>query len=136
MPLVVDASVAIKFLVREPGNNEARRLLTIVDPLIAPDWILVEAASSFWKKIKGAELLEIHAYRHLADLPEFFEALYSSAELIDAAFELSLRLRHSVYDCLYLALSLREDCLLVTADDEFARAIDRAGLGDRLRPFA
>jgi predicted nucleic acid-binding protein len=136
MPLVVDASVAVKFLVREPGNDEARRLLMIPDPLIAPDWILAEAASAFWNKVKRSELLAIHAERHLSDLPRFFETLFASADLVTEAFQLSIRLRHPVYDCLYLALAVREDCRLVTADTEFAAAVARAGLQERLESFA
>jgi predicted nucleic acid-binding protein len=136
MPLVVDASVAVKFLVVEPGNDTARRLLTIPDPLIAPDWILVEAASAFWKKVRRSELLIIHAERHLADLPDFFETLYPASELIEEALSLSFRLRHAVDDCVYLALALRKDCPLVTADEEFAAAVVQAGFGDRLEGFA
>lgn len=135
MTLVVDASVAVKFLVREPGNDEARRLLSIPDPLIAPDWLLAEAASTFWKKVKRSELLMIHAERHLDDLPRFFETLFPSADLVSEALRLSFRLRHAVYDCLYLALALREDCRLITADAEFASAIIRAGLQEKLEPF-
>ncbi len=136
MPLVVDASVAVKFLVREPSTEDARRLLAIPDALIAPDWILVEAANTFWKKVKRSELLIVHAERHLADLPEFFETLYPASELIGDALNLSFRLRHAVYDCLYLALALREGCRLVTADDGFSAAIVRAGLGESLESFA
>jgi predicted nucleic acid-binding protein len=136
MPLVVDASVAVKFLVREPGNEEARRLLAIPDALIAPDWILLEAASAFWKKVKRSELLLVHAERHLADLPEFFETLYPASELIGDALSLSFRLRHAVYDCVYLALALREECRLVTADEEFSAAIVRAGFEKSLESFA
>jgi len=133
--LVVDASVAVKFLVRETGNDEARRFLSIPDPLIAPDWLLVEAANTFWKKVRRSELLIVHAERHLKDLPSFFETLYSSSELVAEALRLSFQLRHGVYDCLYLALALQEDCRLVTADVEFAEAITRAGLEEKLEPF-
>lgn len=135
MPLVVDASVAVKFLVRETGNEQARRLLAIADPLIAPDWILAEAASTFWKKVKKSELLVVHAERHLADLPSFFEALHPSSELVEEAFRWSIRLRHPVYDCIYLALAMREDCRLVTADVDFSSAIARGGMQDRLEAF-
>jgi predicted nucleic acid-binding protein len=135
MPLVVDASVAVKFLVREAGNDAARRLLTIPDPLIAPDWLLVEAANTLWKKVKRSELLVIHAERHLGDLPSFFEALYPASELVEEAFRLSIELRYGTYDCIYLALAVRENCQLVTADVEFAAAVAKAGMQDRLRAF-
>ena len=130
--LVVDASVAVKFLVREDDTELARRLLTIADPLIAPDWLLIEAASSFWKKVRKSELLEIHAERHLASLPAFFQKFYPACELVGAALSLSIRLRHSAYDCLYAALAIREDCRVATADDALIAAMERGGLGGRV----
>jgi predicted nucleic acid-binding protein len=136
MPLVVDASVAVKFLVRETGTDEARRFLSIPEPLIAPDWLLAEAASTFWKKVKRSELLIVHAERHLDDLPQFFETLHPTLDLVQEALQLAFRLRHPVYDCLYLALALREESRLVTADLEFAAAIKRAGFQEKLEPFS
>lgn len=133
MTLVIDASVAMKWLVREPGNDAARALFDEPDPLIAPDWLLIEAASTLWKKVQRSELLEIHAARHLADLPEFFSRLYPSAPLAEEALEQGFRLHHAVYDCLYLALAHREAATLVTADEKFFRRLNAGGLADRAR---
>jgi len=133
MTLVVDASVAMKWLVREPGNEAARALFDEPDPLIAPDWLLIDAASTLWKKVQRSELLGIHAARHLTDLPEFFSRLYPSAPLADEALEQGFRLHHSVYDCLYLALARREAATLVTADEKFFRRLDAAGLSGDVR---
>ncbi|MEA3039014.1 MAG: hypothetical protein QOE79_1527 [Sphingomonadales bacterium] len=132
MPLVVDASVAVKFLVQEKGTEEARKLLVSPEPLIAPDWLLVEAANTFFKKVKRSELLQVHALRHLSNLPEFFETLFPAYELLEEALRHAFRLRHAVYDCLYLALALREECSLVTADEKFAAAVTRGGFGEKL----
>lgn len=132
MTLVVDASVAIKFVVREHDTERARELLALPDPLIAPDWLLAEAASSFWKKVKKSELLAIHAERHLGLLPSFFQVLHPAAPLIDEAFRWSIRLRHSVYDCLYVALAVREDCRLATADVKLCAVMAQGGLGERV----
>lgn len=131
MTLVVDASVAVKWMVREKGNDAARSLFELPDPLIAPDWLLIEVASAFWRKVKDSHLLAYHAEQHIVDLPEFFSAMHPSHDLIPAALRLSFRLKHSVYDCLYLALAEREDCRVVTADAEFVAAMARAGLQSR-----
>ena len=132
MALVVDASVAIKWFVREAQTEQARRLIAIPDPLIAPDWIMIEAASTFSRKVRESKLLLIHAERHLQDLPRFFERLHPSVELVQSALMLSYRLRHPVYDCLYLVLAEREDTRLITADQVFAAAADDAGFGKRV----
>ena len=131
MTLVVDASVAVKFVVREAGCEAAQQLLARPDPLIAPDWLLAEAASALWKKVKRSELLFVHAERNLDLLPSFFQKLHPSVGLIAEAFQWSVRLRHPVYDCIYLALALREECGVVTADLKFHAALLRGGHEDR-----
>lgn len=136
MTIVVDASLAVKWLVRENGTDAARELLRSPEPLISPDWLLVEAASTFWKKVKRSELLFIHAERHLEDLPIFFKALHPAAELVRAAFDWSIRLRHSPYDCIYLALAKREGCTLATADEEFYRVLAKNDLLENVELFA
>ena len=69
MTLVIDASVAVKFLVREHDTDRARTLITSPQVLIAPDWLLIEAASTFWIKVKRSELLAVHAERHMDHSP-------------------------------------------------------------------
>ena len=46
-----------------------------------------------------------------------------SLALLDIAFALGLKLGQSVYDTLFLALSLASDAQLVTADDRFYHAV-------------
>jgi predicted nucleic acid-binding protein len=124
--LVVDASVAVKWFAREVLTEEARELLTSTDELVAPDWLLVEAASTFWKKVKKGEMLSIYAERHIDDLPLFFVRPYPARELAAEALRLAVNLKHSVYDCIYLALAERERLPLVTADVDLAAAARRS----------
>jgi predicted nucleic acid-binding protein len=133
--LVIDASVAVKFLVKELGSPQALQYLDAPDPLIAPDFIVLEVANALWRKVKTSELLEIHTSRMLDDMPAFFAVLHPSIELIDEAFRLSFRLRHPVYDCLYLALAMREQATLVTADRKFVKAVERGGMAAHMDYF-
>lgn len=96
----------------------------------------MEAASAFSRKVRDSELLLVHAKRHLEELPNFFERLYPSQPLAEAALLLSYRLRHPIYDCLYLALAEREDTRLVTADQEFAAVAYAKGFGARVELLA
>lgn len=128
MTLVVDASVAVKFLTWERGSQEAFTYLDAEDPLIAPDIVVPEVANALWKKVRNSELLEVHAEAGLDDLPQFFVRLTPTLELMKSAFNLSFRLRHAVYDCVYLALAIRDGATLVTADEKFAKAVVRGRL--------
>jgi predicted nucleic acid-binding protein len=128
MTFVVDASVAVKFLTSEAGSAQAFAYIDSPEALIAPDLIVPEVANALWKKVKQSELLEIHAQRSIDDLPEFFVSLESTVALMRDAFRLSFQLRHAVYDCVYLALAIRESAILVTADRKFMNAIGRQKL--------
>lgn len=130
MPLVVDASVLVKLVVEEPGTPQALALLDRDELRIAPDWALIEVANALWNKVKFSQLLEIHAEDSLQNVPEFVDRFIPSRDLLADAFQLSFRIRHPLYDALYLALAMREDARVITADREFFNAADKAGLGD------
>lgn len=131
--LVIDASVAFKFLVYELGSEQARDLIRGDEPMVAPDLVLTEVGNALWKRVKQSELLEIHAERSLAALPDFFARLDLTGDLVIDAFRLSFRLRHPIYDCVYLALAMRDEALLITADKKFVRAVIRSKLAEYVR---
>lgn len=58
----------------------------------------------------------------LLALPE----LVSGRALFEQSLQLALRFRRPIYDCVYVALSLREGCSLVTADRELVRQLGPA----------
>lgn len=133
MTLVIDASVAVKLIVEEAGTAQASALLDGGDALIAPDWLKIEVASALWQKVRDSQLLAIHAERGLRAIEGVFEQMVPAIDLADTAFLLSLRLRHPVYDCLYLALGLASEATVVTADRKFFRAAERSGFADRFQ---
>jgi len=127
--IVVDASVAVKLLVQEPGSSEALRVIEQDEPLGAPDWVFVEVASALWEKVKNSQLLEIHAERNLKALDKFFDSVEPSTDLVADALQLGFRLQHPVYDCIYLSMAVRHETHVVTADRRFSVAAERARLG-------
>lgn len=125
MRYVVDASVAAKWLAPELGSDEAAALLDA--DLFAPDLIHAEVANIFWKKRQRAEIDDAAAalaVRWMAGAPI---EVTPSRDLSERALALAVHLRRPVYDCLYVALALREGCPLVTADIRLAHACQRSG---------
>jgi predicted nucleic acid-binding protein len=121
--LVIDASVALKWVLDEPGSDAADALLD--ETLIAPGLWLVEVANALWRRRRQGELTQDEARRRLSAL---MDAPVSTTPIEDdllAAAELAASLDHPVYDCLYLALAIREDAVMVTADPRFATAAGR-----------
>ena len=113
MSVVVDASIAVKWVVAETGHEESL-LLSRAQPLIAPDFVLVETANVLWKKVRIGELMREQALQGLAFIREAYAELIPSSGLIERALNIALQLDHSVYDCLYLACAQVEQLEFVT----------------------
>jgi predicted nucleic acid-binding protein len=116
MSWVVDASVAVKWLIPERGSDNADRLLAAGEMLLAPDLVLVEAANALWKKAARGEVSVGEARRALDILRGGALETRPTPPLVRRALELAGQLRHPVYDCVYVALAEMEDARLVTAD--------------------
>jgi len=122
--IVIDASVALKWVLDEPGTEGADALLE--EELIAPSLWLVEAADTLWRRARRGEISVEEAMDRLTEL---FNAPVTTAPIEDdllAAADLANGLGHPVYDCLYLARAIREDTYVVTADARFHAAVDRS----------
>jgi len=122
---VVDASVAVKWVVDEPDSEAAAALLERPIRWVAPRLMLIEAAATLRRKVVQRELRPTSAAVSLRALLDGARRgvirLVEDEHLVDAAFLLALELAHRLPDCLYLALAEREGCRLCTADRPLAR---------------
>ena len=64
--VVVDASVAAKWLVTESLSDKALALLGGPDDLISPDLLLPEVGNILWKKARAGDLIRRIARDHAA----------------------------------------------------------------------
>jgi predicted nucleic acid-binding protein len=131
---VVDASIAVKWVVAETDSEAAARLLEGDAVLLAPDLLYAEAANALWAlsrrgDVAAADVREALAV--LADVPLHIPS--SMRQLMPAATRLAQDLDHPVYDCFYLALAVQQQYPLLTADRRFeAKVRDHPYLGDRI----
>ena len=134
--MIVDASVALKWLENEPLSPRADQLLPR-DDLVAPTILDLEVGHVLTRQVRQRLIQPSQAERLWA---EFTEAPVRRAAWrihADAAFDLSLRLRATLTDCLYLALAIDIDDQLITADERFVRAVRAAqALHDRIVSLA
>lgn len=121
---VVDASVAVKWFLPEAGASDALDLLLSGESLVAPTLIQSEVAAAVARKARSGEIDAPSATAAVNDwllaLRDGVVSLEPDRNDLPAAFRLSLRLRHPLQDCLYLALAERAGAPLVTADRTFA----------------
>ncbi len=123
--VVVDASVAVKWVVAENDAEAALRLLESNLSLFAPAHWPAEAANALWAACRRGELSEQQAHERVIALAEAPVATAPLAPLAAAAMTIALRLGVSVYDALYLALAEQQDAALVTADRRLFEAARR-----------
>ncbi|MBS0279302.1 MAG: type II toxin-antitoxin system VapC family toxin [Proteobacteria bacterium] len=120
MTVVVDASVALKWVLPEKGTRDADALLS--QALIAPSFWLAECANALWKNVRIGKISAANASSLFQKLRRAPVAGMATDDDTAMALDLAIRLGHPIYDCLYLALALREDTYVVTADTRFVAA--------------
>ena len=125
--LVVDASVAIKWFIPEPLSAEARRILDDYQAgtlsLLAPDLINAEVGNIVWKKQAFQGLDASDARMVLDEFCKLAILVTPTRDLLEDSYGLAITHGRSVYDSLYLALSIREGCPFVTADERLVNAV-------------
>jgi predicted nucleic acid-binding protein len=123
--IIVDASVALKWVLEEDGSDraepvsEGRELLTS-----ALSW--PEAGNAIASRVRRHELSRARASDAMRDLraaPLGTRPL--NADLAAAALNIACDLAHPIYDCCYLALAVQENSIVVTADRRFHSAVTR-----------
>jgi predicted nucleic acid-binding protein len=126
MSLIVDASVAVKWVVDETESDKALALYQNESDLAAPTLIVAEVGNTLWKKRRRKLITERQMTLALEALPRFLKQLCALPELAPRAGELAVRLDHPIYDCFYLALAQRENAAIVTADERLFMAARKA----------
>jgi predicted nucleic acid-binding protein len=116
---VVDASVAVKWLVFEDLSDLARELSGTRSNLVAPRLIVTEIANALVRKMMQGMLTANEARHHFAGLHVFLPELIDVDDLIEPALANACVLRHPIYDLIYLEAARRLDTQLVTADRRF-----------------
>ena len=119
---VIDASVALKWVVAESGSVDALALRW-ADQLIAPDLLVAECANALWKMARRTEITAEDAVFAARTLERSNIELYPMRRLLGPATRLATTLDHPAYDCIYLALAQTEACALVTADERLLRKL-------------
>ena len=103
--LVIDASIAIKWVVEEDGTDLTLALRQKAR-LMAPDLMVAACANILWK-VQRKELSNDEALIAARLLQSAEIELVPSRAPMESATRLAIELDHPAYDCLHLALRLR-----------------------------
>lgn len=123
--LVIDASVAVKWVIEEEGTPQALALRQRTR-LIAPELLVAECANILWKKVMRNELSTGEALLAAKLLQGAEVELLPMRSLFEAATSRAIDLDHPACDCIYLALAVENDCQFVTADERLSRTLGQS----------
>ncbi len=119
--IVVDACVAVKWLVRETDSADAFRLLEdFSNSFIAPDIFRLEVVNAVLQQNRLGHLADDLLDRALLELDGVMPEPIASIDVMPLAISIARRVRHPIYDCLYLSLAEHRNATLITADQKFA----------------
>lgn len=131
-PVVVDASVAVKWYLDEPYAAQAQRVLDSDAPLHAPDLVHLEVDSVLCKRVRRGEITSEradavrHTFRQVPIL------LHPFGVLLDPAYALARAGKCSVYDGLYVVLAELLQARMLTADERLCRSLAGTPLAKHL----
>lgn len=121
---IIDASVAIKWVVKEDGTSEALALLE-AGSLSAPDLLIPECTNILWKKVRRSEFEKDEAIMAARLLQRSDVEILPTRVLMEEALKISVALDHAAYDCIYLSLAFERDWRFVTADERLSRKVNQ-----------
>ncbi len=137
---VVDASVAVRWIVPERGATEALALLARPIDWIAPRLMLSEVASALRRKVEASELSQELATQGLdfilTAMGRGALRLHRDETVIRSALTMAFAHRHKVPDCVYLALAEQAGAAVVTADRRLSGLAELRNLPTLLLPSA
>lgn len=128
--VVVDASVAVKWLIEEDYSRQADELLEAWDRedvrIAGPHLLPVEVSNALYQRVKRHQISLDTAVQLEAEFLENDIALVQSASLHVRSIRIASALgQRAAYDSHYLALAESLDCEFWTADERFYRAASR-----------
>jgi predicted nucleic acid-binding protein len=125
--LVVDASVALKWVLSEPDSYLAQALAEGHEELLMPDFWLSEACNVCWLQVRKGKWTPDEAREGLTLLrAQVLPTATGDLDLHDVALDIGLTINHSTYDTLYVAFAIAMGARgVVVADGPFVADMRR-----------
>jgi predicted nucleic acid-binding protein len=121
--IVVDASLATKWFLRETESDTALRFLNEHDKILnGPDLLLTEVSGAIVRRAnmdKTFGTIALDALREWHSVWATIEAHRINAKSAERASLLAMTLGHPLPDCVYLQLAIELGCDLATCDAKF-----------------
>jgi predicted nucleic acid-binding protein len=125
--IVVDSGIVVKWFIQEEDSDIAQPILDEYKienlSFLAPNLIYAEFGNIIWKKVIFKNLDANDAAFAVQEFKKISFTLTPITLLFDEAYKIAVQYKRTFYDSLYLALSVRENCEFVTADEKFYNSV-------------
>ena len=110
MRLVLDASAAVRMVMRAEDADGLLESVATATVVAAPSLYASEVANALWKYVKAGNLDAETALERLEESINLIDAFTPDWELTTEALTEAVRFKHPVYDLLYAVLARRTGC--------------------------
>jgi len=114
--LVIDASAALRIVLKGEGGENYGHAARAASLLLAPRLYCTEAANGLWRNVRAGFMSRPDALDKLNRIILLVDRFEDDDRLASETLTLSIELGHPVYDLTYLVLARRNGAGLVTAD--------------------
>jgi predicted nucleic acid-binding protein len=129
MPLVLDASAAVRLVMRADGADTLLEPISAAAVVTAPSLYASEVANALWKYVKAGSLEVETALERYEEAINLIDDFAPDRELTTEALTEAVRYGHPVYDLLYAVLARRTGCVVLTMDKRLKTLLDQMGIG-------
>jgi predicted nucleic acid-binding protein len=131
MNAVIDASAAIKVVLKQGDYEQTEALIKTFEKTLAPSLFIAEVANALWRYVVAgaisSEGATVYLDAAIAMIDEFVGSINYATETLQA----SIKFNHSIYDMLYLTLARRNGAVLVSLDKKLNSLAAREGIAVR-----
>lgn len=129
MRLVLDASAAVRMVMRAEDTDGLLESVATATVVAAPSLYASEVANALWKYVKAGDLDAQTALERLEESINLIDTFTPDWELTTEALTEAVRFEHPVYDLLYAVLARRTGCAVLTVDERLRRLLGQMGVG-------
>ncbi len=116
MAVVLDASAATQIAIGSEDGLAMQGLFAEGEEILAPDFLQIECANTFWKYVRAGELTKEEALNYYRDSVGLVTRFIRQNDLMDEVLASSAHLNHPVYDVIYLVLARHMAATLMSFD--------------------
>jgi predicted nucleic acid-binding protein len=117
---VVDASIVVQYAITQTHTPAVRSLISRLyqgyEQLIIPEFCLLECTNVLWKEVRFQGLPPAQAEALVNELLSLKFQILPTKHLLPQALKFGLHCELAIYDSLYIALALEQNCPLITVD--------------------